>query len=598
MDTLKLGVTIGATLGSGFKSVFSNANSEVKKLEAATKKAVNSIGDVYKAQTKQRHADSGGLGLGGTAGVLGAAYAFAQPIKKAIEFESVMADVRKVVDVTDGEFKTLGRAIMDMSTKIPMSANGIGAIVAAAGQSGVAKNELLGFAASAAKMGVAFDMSGQEAGQTMASWRAGMAITQKQAESLADAVNYLDANMNAGSKEISDVIRRQGAVAKAAGLNEIQIAALSAALLNSGAESDVAATALKNLTNALTKGGSATKAQEKVFDQLGLKSEKVTAQMQKDAEGTIKMVFGRLAEAPAEIRGSLVGDLFGEEAKGAIMPLLVNLKAMEEAFNSVADASKYAGSMQKEYDVRSKTTANNLQLLDSTVNRVGEAFGSALLPALNDSIGPMANVAVKVGSMLEDMPAFSHVIGVAAVGIGAYATSIGVATAAQWGLNVAMSANPIGVAIAELAAFGAMAYTVYKNWDPIVAWFSEKFTWLWKAIDKIVSVGSSIGGVFNMSANASMKPVGAIGGVLGSTGAGTGASNMPTKAGFMGPVPAKPLPTMNLSGAAREATVNNVSNATITINQQAGENGQDLAKRVSMELARAQAADKRRALHD
>ncbi|MGZ4954447.1 MAG: phage tail tape measure protein [Methylobacter sp.] len=482
-------------------------------------------------------------------GAVGMAYAATAPIKDAIEFESVMADVRKVVDLSDGEFKTLGKSILDMSATMPMAASGIGAIVSAAGQSGVAKEELLGFTQAAVKMGVAFDMTGEEAGQTMASWRAGMAINQKQAESLADAVNYLDSNMNASAKNISEVVTRQGAVAKAAGLTEIQIAALSAALLNSGAAPDIAATALKNLTNALTKGGSATKDQVAVFKQLGMTSEEVTSSMQKDAEGTIKKVFAALAKAPAENRGALVGDLFGEEAKGAIMPLLVNIQALDQAFNSVANATSYAGSMQKEYDIRSKTTANNLTLLGNQATRLGINLGTVLLPATNAVFGVLGDGINTVTKLAEEFPIFTNVVvgalvglvGLKVVTLGAgYAYTIlsdgcviasavlnffrlstmranaalvwqkavtlgasiqqkamavwtGTVTAAQWLWNAALSANPIGLVVAGIALLGAAAYLIYDNWKPITAWFASAFTPIGEAA---TAIGSAIGSAF------------------------------------------------------------------------------------------------------
>ncbi|EGW22173.1 phage tail tape measure protein [Methylobacter tundripaludum] len=499
---------------------------------------------------RDRRSELGGQMIG----TVGMSYAAAAPIKDAIEFESVMADVRKVVDVSDAEFKGLGKSILDMSATMPMAASGIGAIVSAAGQSGVAKEELLGFTTAAVKMGVAFDMTGEEAGQTMASWRAGMAINQKQAESLADAVNYLDSNMNASAKNISEVVTRQGAVAKAAGLTEIQIAALSASLLNSGAAPEIAATALKNLTNALTKGGSATKDQVEVFKQLGMTSEEVTTSMQKDAEGTIKKVFAELAKAPAENRGALVGDLFGEEAKGAIMPLLVNIKALDQAFNSVADASSYAGSMQKEYDIRSQTTANNLTLLGNKATRLGVNLGTVLLPTLNTVFGAMGDGINVVTGLSEKFPAVTAVIVGAAVGLvglkvvalaTGYAATIlsdgwiiargvmdffrlstlrsnaalvwqkavmlgatiqqkamavwtGTVTTAQWLWNAALSANPIGLVVAGVALLGAAAYLIYDNWKPITAWFGGVFT----AIGGVVTtVGSAIGAAFFTAAS-------------------------------------------------------------------------------------------------
>ena len=85
---------------------------------------------------------------------------FLAPLKAAIggaiEFESVMADMRKVVDFdTPAGFVQMGDAIQQMSTEIPISAAGLGEIVAAAGQAGIARDELLEFARDAAMIGVA-----------------------------------------------------------------------------------------------------------------------------------------------------------------------------------------------------------------------------------------------------------------------------------------------------------------------------------------------------------------------------------------------------------------------------------------------------------
>ena len=80
---------------------------------------------------------------------------------KAMAFESAMADVAKVVSFdTRAEFDAMSEKIKELSGRIPMAAEGIASIVAAAGQSGVAKDDLTEFAEVAAKMGVAFDLTG------------------------------------------------------------------------------------------------------------------------------------------------------------------------------------------------------------------------------------------------------------------------------------------------------------------------------------------------------------------------------------------------------------------------------------------------------
>lgn len=139
------------------------------------------------------------LAAGLVMGALGMASA------KAMAFESAMADVAKVVNFeTDAELKAMSGTIMDMAGRIPMAADGIAAIVAAAAQSGVAKQDLTEFAEQAAKMGVAFDLTGDQAGKMMAGLAGGhgsdapAGLTRS-----ADAVNHLHNNMNATAPDLA-----------------------------------------------------------------------------------------------------------------------------------------------------------------------------------------------------------------------------------------------------------------------------------------------------------------------------------------------------------------------------------------------------------
>ncbi|EMK6834508.1 phage tail protein [Vibrio cholerae] len=45
------------------------------------------------------------------------------------------------------------------------------------------------------------------------------------------------------------------------------------------------------------------------------------------------------------------------------------------------------------------------------------------------------------------------------------------------GLNAVMTANPIGATVAAVAALVFAGIQLYRNWDAVVNWFSEKFNW-------------------------------------------------------------------------------------------------------------------------
>lgn len=165
---------------------------------------------------------------------------------EAMKFESAMADVRKTVDFdTPEQFKQMGDDILKMSQEMPMAADGIAQIVAAGGQAGIARGDLKEFAVDAIKMGVAFDVSADQAGEMMAKWRTAFGMNQGQVVQLADQVNYLSNTTAASSDAISDIVTRVGPLGQVAGISASQIAAIGASMASVGVESSVAATGVK-----------------------------------------------------------------------------------------------------------------------------------------------------------------------------------------------------------------------------------------------------------------------------------------------------------------------------------------------------------------
>lgn len=304
--------------------------------------------------------------------------------KAAVDFESAMADVRKVVDFdTPQQFAQMNEDVLKLSTNLPMAADDIAKIVAAGGQAGIARQDLMQFAEDAVKMGVAFDVTAEQAGDMIAKWRSAFKLNQQDVVALADKINYLGNTTAASAPLISDVVTRIGPLGEIGGVASGEIAALGASMIATGVQSDVAATGIKNLILGMTAGEGATKSQAAAFQQLGFDAADMAKRMQTDAKGAIMDVFRALQSLPKDQQASVLADLFGKESIGAIAPLLTNLDALESNFKKVGDASQYAGSMEAEYQARSRTTANQLQLAKNAIVAVGIGIGSALLPAIN-----------------------------------------------------------------------------------------------------------------------------------------------------------------------------------------------------------------------
>lgn len=315
--------------------------------------------------------------------------------KAAMEFESEMAEIRKVVDFdTPEQFKQMGQDILDLSTKMPMAASGIAKIVAAGGQAGIAKEDLLEFAQDAVKMGVAFDLTADQAGDMMAKWRSAFDLNQDGVVALADKINYLGNTTAASAPLISDVVTRIGPLGEIGGVASGEIAALGATMIQTGTQSDVAATGIKNLILGMSIGEKATKSQAAAFQQLGFDAADMAKRMQTDAKGAILDVFHAIQALPKDQQAGVLKDLFGEESIGAISPLLSKLNLLEDNFNKVSDATKYGGSVDAEYAARCETTANQMYLFKNSMTAVAIEIGSALLPAINSILRSIVPVVV------------------------------------------------------------------------------------------------------------------------------------------------------------------------------------------------------------
>ena len=326
------------------------------------------------------------------------------PVKASIEFEEKMADVKKVVDFeTPAAFKEMGREIRAMSLRLPLAASAIADIVAAAGQSGIENKDLLRFTELASKVSVAWDLTAGETAEALAKLKTALGRSVDDTASLADALNHLGNKTAASSKQLLDFTARVAPMASTFGLTAEQAAAIGAAMIGAGFDADVASTSFLNAGYALTAGTNATKGQRDGFKKLGLSATKVSKAMQRDAVGTLDDVLSRIRKLPKEAQASTLQQIFGKEAK-ALAPLLTNAKLLGETLGYVADRSKYAGSAAGEYEVRSKTTANALQLFRNRLNDMSISIGDALGPGLNKALDTIGPFVTKISELAQKFP--------------------------------------------------------------------------------------------------------------------------------------------------------------------------------------------------
>ena len=459
--------------------------------------------------------------------------------EEAIKFESAMANVKKVVDFESPEgFKNLKKDILEMTRTIPMSKEELAGIAASGGQLGIAEKDLKSFTTTIAKMGVAFDMSAEQAGGSMAKLANIYKIPISQIDKLGDAVNQLSNSSPAKAADIVNTLGRVGGVAKQFGLTELQTASLSNAFIALGRSPEVAGTSINGmLTKLMTADKQGAKFQ-KALKNMGLESKSLKKAIAQNGEQALMDFLKQVEKLPKENQMGALVDLFGLEYADDVAALVGGLdtyrKSIEELKKTGKDGkASFIGSMDKEFSARSGTTDNGLALLKNSFSELMTIVGERLLPviskvssalagfmqdltdfaaanpALVDSLlilgGILAGVVVGFSGLTALMGVLSISWIVAARAMSPLFTAFKVMRSVGWlfsrgllqiirflpmvgsafvKLGMMLLTTPIGIALTLL---GVAAYMLYRNWDAVVAGAKA----LWQGL------GVFVGGVVN-----------------------------------------------------------------------------------------------------
>lgn len=378
------------------------------------------------------------------------------PLQSAVDAEEAYAQVRKVVDfdkdasgntLTSEETKkaeiAFQKKIRQISKEIPMSVAELYQIVAEAGQAGIPKDKLIEFTTLASRVGVAFDISAESAGDSLAGTRTALGLSIKETALFADAVNALSNKVKAKAPALLEFFTRIQGDFASFGMNKEQALAFGAAGIGVGQAPEVVATSFRNMGKALTSGIAATKSQREGLSRIGLDAENVAKSMQSDAIGTIFDVMERLNNLPKEVQAATRLQVFGGEAR-ALSPLIENVDVLRETLGVVAKEQNYANSAMKEYENQAGTSANKIRIFKNQINEFKITFGEKFLPLLNEGLKSFGELLDKVSELAEEYPGLTKAIGLGVLGFGTAAFAVG-------GLSFALSGLVGTAALAKFA---------------------------------------------------------------------------------------------------------------------------------------------------
>lgn len=344
-------------------------------------------------------------------------------LSEAIRAETAFAGVKKQFDFETAEeeakFKEdLLKLVAEK--RIAVSLEELYNMAANAGQSGLNKDEAIGYIEAAANMGMAFNMSREQASEYMFAWRNTFGMDLKQLKELNDQINTLGNNTGASEIKIAEFITRMGNLPTVVGMTTNQTAALGASLMEMGMAPEIAATGAKRLLTILNKGMAATGSEKEALNILGLDPEYLAKATLEDPEKALETVFFKLSKLKEHEQGAVMTMLFGEEGKVAAANIMGAFDRLKRNINLAKDSNIYSGATNKEAEIQKNTTANQLQVLKTEFDVIKADLGTELLPLVKEGAVYLKAFLEKLLKMMkEDPEGFKRMIKLFVYGTGA-----------------------------------------------------------------------------------------------------------------------------------------------------------------------------------
>ncbi|ENI11245.1 phage-related tail protein [Campylobacter jejuni subsp. jejuni ICDCCJ07004] len=323
-----------------------------------------------------------------------------QTIGSSINFESAMADVRKVVNFDEGDdIKKMSADILKMTRVLPATAEELAAIAAAGGQIGLGSKDVREFTGLVTKMKVAFDMSAEDVGDSVAKIKNILGISLKDMEDLGDSINNLSDNSASKVREIIDVMKRTAAAGKQIGFTKEQIAALSSSFISLGKGPEVAGTAINSLYRVLATADNMGTKTESAFAKLGISGAFLKQASFDDPQKALDMFLQRISKLDQKEQMGVLVDIFGREFADDMATLVGGLDTYKEALKNASDEAK-KGSLQREFDTRAATTENSITKMKSAFKELSIAIG-------NNFLEPISNAALVLQGFINKLTNFA-----------------------------------------------------------------------------------------------------------------------------------------------------------------------------------------------
>lgn len=326
-----------------------------------------------------------GFGIG--AGIMGAVQVLKMGIGAAVGFESAFAGVRKTVNATEAEFQVLEKGIRQMAKDIPVAADELANIGAAAGQLGIKTQNILGFTRVMADLGVATNLSSEEAATSLARLANITKMPQDQFDELGATIVALGNNFATTESEIVAMSMRIAGAGNQIGLTNGQILGFATALSSLGIEAEAGGSAISKvfieIASQVETGGKNLKTFAKVA---GMTSAEFKTAFSEDAAQAVNSFIiglGKMKDDGGSVL-QVLADLGIEEVRmrDALLRASGAGDILTRALNLQGKAWSENTALQEEASRRYATTESQWQKFKNTLTEFAISLGDVVLPVL------------------------------------------------------------------------------------------------------------------------------------------------------------------------------------------------------------------------
>ena len=352
----------------------------------------------------------------------------AAAVRSSVEFESAFTGVIKTVNATEGQLAALRSGIREMATELPATASEISDVAAAAGQLGIATENILGFTRVMIDLGETTNLTADDAATAFARFANILQTPQTEFERLGSTVVDLGNNLATTEAEILQLAMRLAAAGGQIGLSEAEILSFAGALSSLGVEAESGGTAFSKvftlINSAVISGGEDLTNFAKIA---GVSAKEFATTFKNDAAAALVLFIdglGRLIKEGGDVRAALeTVDLSAERVRDALSRAAGSGDLLTDALRIGTTAFEANSALAKEAELRYQSTGAQFEIFRNRLNDVAIELGDSLAPALLDLldalqpiIDAVKNAATAFGEMTDqEQKALLTFVGIAAI---------------------------------------------------------------------------------------------------------------------------------------------------------------------------------------